>query len=142
MVKQIRKIVASYKDQKSALMNILSDIQKYYGFLSEELLRELSKETKIPLAKIYSAVSFYSFLFLEKKRKYIIRVCNSPSCYVNGSENIIKEIKKVIKKNKKFSLEKASCIGCCNKAPAMRINDKIYTSLTKEKIKTILKRLK
>lgn len=141
MVK-VKKIVSKYKDQKGSLMNILSEVQKRYGFLSEEVLKELSKEMNIPLAKLYSVATFYSFLPVEKQGKHVIRICNSPSCYLNGSEDMKKEIETAIKNKSDIHLEKTSCIGCCNEAPAMMVNNKVYTKLTKEKIKSIIERLK
>jgi len=141
MVK-ITKIISRYKGEKGALMNILSDIQKSKGFLSEETLKELSKEMNIPLAKLYSAATFYSFLPVEKQEKHVIRICNSPSCYLNGSEDIKKEIETMIKGKDNIHFEKTSCIGCCNEAPAMMVNNKVYTKLTKEKVKSIIESLK
>lgn len=142
MDKKIKGIVSKYKDKKSSLMNILSDIQKEYGFLSEDLLKELSKEIKMPLAMIYSCASFYSFLVTEKKGKHVIRVCNSPSCHINGSLNILTEVERLAKGNSNLCVEKTSCIGCCDEAPAMMIDDKVYTKLTKEKVKEIVETIK
>ena len=69
--------------------------------------------------------------------------------YLNKSINIIKFIEKELKiksgqttKNGKFSLHIVSCIGCCNKAPAMMINKKVFGNLTKERIREIIEKLK
>ena len=92
---------------------------------------------------------YYFLIHTEKQGKYVIHVCNSPSCFVNNSLNLIKYLQKKLKikldqttKNKKFSLYSTSCIGCCDEAPAMIINGKAYTNLTEKKIDEILKRLK
>ena len=83
-------------------------------------------------------------LSIKKQGKNIIRICNSPSCYVNDSLNLIKEVEKILgiksgESTKKYSLHITSCIGCCDKAPAMMINDKVYDNLTKEKIRKLLR---
>ena len=129
------------------LLNELRKIQKKHGYISEESIKKLNKKTDIPLSRIYGTATFYAMLHTKPQGKYVIEICNSPSCYLNGSLNIIKYIEKKLKiksgqttKDKKFSLHIGSCIGCCNKAPAMLLNKKPITNLTKEKIDQILKK--
>ena len=131
------------------LLPQLKAIQKKEGYVSEEAMKKLSKKTGVPIAKIYAATTFYAMLYTKKQGKNIIEICNSPACYVNGSTNIIKHLEKTLKiksgettKDKKFSMHVGSCIGCCNEAPAMKINKKVYGNLTKEKVDDILKKLK
>ena len=132
--------------RRDKLVNILKQIQRKHGYLPEDEVRKLSKKIDIPVTQIYSTATFYSLLNTEQKGKKIIRICNSPSCYLNGSLNVLKEAKKLLKigvgettKNGKFSLEPTSCIGCCDKAPAIMIDEELITDVTKEKLKKLLK---
>lgn len=138
----------SYPDS-AELLPLLEKEQKSKGWISEEALKRISKETGIHVARVYGAATFYSHLHLRKQGKYIIEICNSPSCYVNSSIDMIKIIEKELNiksgqttNDRKFSLHICSCIGCCDKAPAMMINKKVYGNLTEEKIKDILKKCK
>lgn len=131
------------------LLTELRKIQKKQGYISESAIKKLNKKTGIPLSRIYGVATFYAKLYTRLQGKYVIEVCNSPSCYLNGSLDLIKFLCKKLKiksgqttKNQKFSLHISSCIGCCDKAPAMLINGKPYTKLTKEKIESILKQCK
>ena len=72
------------------LLAELRKIQKRKGYISEEAAREINKKTGIPLSKIYGTATFYSKLHTRPVGKYIIEICNSPSCYLNGSLNLIK----------------------------------------------------
>ena len=144
-MKKIDKILK----KKGMLLSVLEDVQREYGYLPEFVLKDISKKLSIPLSKIYGMATFYFIFDVKQRGKYIIRVCNSPSCYINGSLNVLNFLKKQLKinigkttKNKKFSLELTPCIGCCDKAPAMMVNDKVYGNLTEEKIKKILKKLR
>jgi NADH-quinone oxidoreductase subunit E len=144
-MKRIDKILT----KKRTLLSILEEVQKEFGYLPKSVLKDISKKLKIPLSKIYGMSTFYFLFSVKREGKNIIRVCNSPSCYINGSLNVLKFLKKQLKinvgqttKDRKFSLELTPCIGCCDKAPAMMVNDKIYGNLTEEKIKKILKKLK
>jgi NADH:ubiquinone oxidoreductase subunit E len=133
----------------SLLLVELRKIQEKEGYISEKAMKELSKKLDIPIVKIYAATSFYAQLYTKKQGKCVIEICNSPSCYVNDSINIIKYLEKKlniksneITKDKKYSLHICSCIGCCDKAPAMKIGKKVYGNLTKEKVDEILKKCK
>ena len=131
------------------LLNELRKIQKRDGYISEAAVRKLNKKTGIPLTKLYATATFYAKLHTQPQGKYIIEICNSPSCYLNNSLNLIKYLENKLQiksgqttKDKKFSLHICSCIGCCDKPPAMLLNNKPYTDLTKEKIDQILEQCK
>lgn len=137
------------ENESKLLLPELVKAQKKHGYLSEDTLKKISKELGIPISRVYGAATFYSFLHTEKIGKNIIRVCNSPSCHVNSSWNIIEFLEEELKvvlgqttHDKKFSLFESSCIGCCDEAPAMLLNGKPYTNLTKEKLKKILAKCK
>ena len=127
------------------LLKELKKKKKRKKYLPEKEKKKISNKLKIPISRIYGILTFYSKFYTEKQGKYIIEICNSPSCYLNGSLDLIKFIEKKLKiksnqttKDGKFSLHISSCIGCCDKAPAMLVNGKLYGNLTKEKIKDIL----
>ncbi len=137
-----------YPDCDKLLPRLIAE-QKKNGFISEQAMKKISDETKIPISRIYAATTFYANLFVRKQGNYLIEICNSPSCYLNNSLDVIKELEKLLKiksgettKDNKFSLHIGSCIGCCDKAPAMMINKKVYGNLTKEKIKEIIQKCK
>ena len=74
-VKQIESICDRYRDEKTPLMMILSDIQNEYGYIPLEVQEIVSKKTGISVAEIYGVVTFYSFFSLTPKGKYVIGCC-------------------------------------------------------------------
>ncbi len=147
-LKEIKGKVSVKVEEKPRknILGELKEIQRKHGYLPEDEIRKLSEEVKLPVIEIYSAATFYSMFNVEKKGKTIVRICNSPSCYLNGSLNILEEAKSILgievgetTKNGKFSLELSSCIGCCDKAPAIMIDDELIVDVTKEKLKQLLK---
>jgi NADH-quinone oxidoreductase subunit E len=131
------------------LLPMLREIEGKEGYISENSMKALSKKTGIPLVKIYATATFYSKLHTSPQGKYVIEICNSPSCYLNGSLDLIKYMEKKLKiksgqttKDKCFSLHICSCIGCCDRAPAMKIGKKVYGNLTEERLDKILDGLK
>lgn len=142
-------LISNYLKGEIVLLTLLEEIVKLKGFLSIETFEYLSKKIDIPVAKLYSVASFYSFLPTAKKGRHIIHVCNNPSCYLNGSEKIIKMLEKELgiklgetTTDGKFSLELTSCIGCCDLGPAMLVDEKAYVHLDEKKIKEVIKKLR
>jgi NADH-quinone oxidoreductase subunit E len=134
---------------RTLLLPILQEEQRNNGYISEKALKKISKDVNIPISRLYGIATFYAMLYTQKQGQYVIEVCTSPSCCVNGSDNIIDVLTCEFKisigettKNKLFSLYSSSCIGCCDEAPAMLINGKPYTRLNEKKIKSILNKLR
>lgn len=127
------------------LINDLNKLQDQYGFLPEEELIDIAEKYNVSRGKLYGIITFYSRFYLKEKPKYIIRVCKSVSCSMNESKGISEFIISYLNLNdnnetydRKFKLEYVECLGHCNLAPVISINDEIYGELTKEKIENIL----
>src|SRR6056297_2021497 len=122
------------------------DIQDTYGYIPEGEIDNLAEEFDMPRAKIYGVIRFYSMFYTEPTGKYIIRVCDSLSCHINDSEDIVNIIENYLgikngetTDNKKFTLEIVECLGHCGEGPVMMVNDKIYTHVNENMAIDILK---
>ena len=140
----IQLILKKYSKSED-LMPAMQEIQKEFGYLSEDNLILLSVKIKVPLTQISGVATFYNWFKLKPIGKYHISICRGTACHVNNSESLQKFIEKKLKINagdltedKIFSLECVNCIGACAKAPAMMINDTVYGELTEKKINEIL----
>lgn len=136
-------------EKRGQMLELLKKVQDKNKRVTEKDIKNISLELNIPATEVFSVASFYSFIELKARGKNIIRICNNPSCYLNGSMDIIKTIEQFLNvksgettKDKKFFLEICSCIGCCDKPPAMMINNKVYNNLTEEKVISIIKKVK
>jgi NADH-quinone oxidoreductase subunit E len=120
------------------LLNELQEIQDRFGWLPEEQLLELAERRSLPPARLYGIVSFYSRFYTEPVEKYIIRVCKSISCGINGSEHIRQALEDCLQmtdghsRDGQFRLEMVECLGQCGEAPVMTINDRVFSRLTPE----------
>ena len=131
------------------LMNILHEAQEKHGYISEQVLKEISVEQDIPISQLYGVVKFYTMFHTEPQGKYVVEICGSPSCVLNNGVQIEKFLEKEIgvkigktSKDGMFSLYKTSCIGCCDEAPAIRINGQPHTKMTVERVQLLLKKLR
>jgi len=135
--------------QKRTLLNILRDEQEEHGYLSEHVLKQVSLEQDVPLAKLYGVASFYTMLRTEPVGENIIEICMSTSCFLNGSKTLKQCLEERLEietgettDDGKISLFRVSCIGCCNEAPAMLVNGEPYTKLTESRIEKIIEELR
>ena len=148
-VAKINEICDRYADERTPLMMILSDIQKEYGYIPLDVQEIVSKRTGVSVAEIYGVVTFYSFVSLKPKGKYIIGVCLGTACYVKGAGDIMDKLKQVlgikegeITPDGQFSIEATRCIGCCGLAPVLTVNGEVYGNVTADQVKGIVEKYK
>jgi len=127
------------------LLVLLEKAQDKHGYLSRELLAELAESLGLSVSDVYGVASFYSFLLTKPLGRNVIRVCKSLPCYLKNSQIVTDYIEKEIgirpggtTADGRFSFELTNCIGACDRAPAMMINQDVYGDLTPEKISQIL----
>ncbi|MCQ2815236.1 MAG: NAD(P)H-dependent oxidoreductase subunit E [Bacilli bacterium] len=144
-VKQITEIVERYKNERTPLMMILSDIQKEYGYIPLEVQELVSDLTGIPVSEIYGVVTFYSFFSLTPKGKYVVGVCLGTACYVKGSQLILDKFSELLKikpgetsEDGLFTLDVLRCVGACAIAPAVSINGKVYPQVQVSQVQGII----
>ncbi len=145
------EILSKYPKDSEYLIEILLEYQasKKNHYISAEDVKRISKYLDIPESKICSVISFYTMLSMEPKGKYVIQVCHDVPCFVNDATNIYDKLVELLgiedgetTKDSLFTLEITECMGLCNVAPAMRVNDNVYTSLTPEKVERIVNKLR
>ena len=144
---QLMNLIKKHGSKSENLINILLEYQdgKSDNCILENEIKTVAKELGISESRVYSVITFYSLFSTKPRGKYIIQVCNNVPCHVNESGEIIKELEDNLRikfgettPDKVFSLEYTSCLGCCDKSPAIRIGKKIYGNLTPDKISGII----
>lgn len=146
---EIESLVEHHGAGRECLMPILQEIQAKYGHISDFAQQEIARMLDIHPVEVYGVVTFYSFLGIEPKGKYIIRLCQTISCDLANKEAIAKTLERELgikfgetTPDKKFSLEYINCMGMCDQGPAMLINDRVYTKLQPSMIADIIKNFK
>ena len=134
------------ESNRQDLLKILKQSQAKESFLSPTALEELSDSLNLPNNEIFGISSFYSFLSLKPQGRYVIRICKSLPCHMQEAQMIIDGIQEMlgitpgeVSKDGRFSFELTNCIGACDLAPAMLINDDVHGHLTPEKLSKVLK---
>ena len=144
-VAMIEQICDRYKEEKTPLMMILSDIQNEYGYIPLEVQEVVSRKTNISVAEIYGVVAFFSFFSLTPKGKYVIGCCLGTACYVKGAQQVIDKFSEILKikpgettADGLFTLDALRCIGACGIAPAVTINGTVYPKMSAGQVPDVL----
>jgi NADH-quinone oxidoreductase E subunit len=135
--------------KREELLGMLEKRQKESGFISEQNIEEIAEILGLSIGEVYGVATFYAFLSVKPRGRHIIRLCKSVPCYIKDSAIILESMEKIIgigpgeiTSDGRFTIEMTNCIGACDQAPAMMINDEIYGNLTPEKISEILESYK
>jgi len=146
---KIDEIIKQRGKSRETLLPCLEAIQEVSNYIPQEAITYLRESLDVPSIDIYGVITFYGMLTTKEQGKYVIRLCDSLPCHLNNSENMLTVIGGELgikagetSPDKKFTLEVVPCLGLCDKAPAMMINDKIYENLTEETAKKIVATLK
>jgi NADH:ubiquinone oxidoreductase subunit E len=114
--------------------------------LSRQGLEDAAAKANLSLSEVYGVASFYSFLPRESKAENRIRICRCVPCEMKNAQTISETLQGELgikpgetTADGKFGLEVVGCIGACDQAPAMLVNDDLFGDLTDDKIRNILK---
>jgi NADH-quinone oxidoreductase subunit F len=142
---KVDAIINSHKDKPGALMPVLQEVQEVVGYLPPAVQERIAAGLNIPGSDIFGVMSFYSMYTWKPKGKFVIRMCESPPCHVSGADNMLEALQEELgvgiggtTADGLFTLEKTACLGVCEVAPAMQINEVVIGPLTREKIKQTL----
>ncbi|HAU36755.1 MAG TPA: NADH-quinone oxidoreductase subunit NuoE [Phycisphaerales bacterium] len=141
----IRKLTETYGRDRSALMPILQEVQKKYCRISDIAMQEIADLLSIHPVEVYGVVSFYSFLDDKPKGRFIIRLCRTISCTMQGKARVAKQLENDLgvlfgqtTADGLFTLEWANCLGMCDQGPALLVNDQVFTQVTPDKVHDII----
>jgi len=128
------------------LLPMLKKAQESSRHVSPKFMAKTADTLNLSVSDVYGVSTFYSYLSTRPIGKNVIRVCKSIPCYLQGSQMILQSIEDTLgikpgetTRDRKFSLQLANCIGACDMAPAMLVNQDVHGNLTPKKISRILK---
>ncbi len=133
------------KERKS-LLSMIKGEQETAGFVSDAAISGMAESLSLPVSDVYGVATFYSFVSTSALGRHVIRICKSVPCHLQDAEMIIKAIEETLSispgettNDGRFSFELTNCIGACDQAPAMLVDDEVHGHLTPEKISEILR---
>jgi NADH-quinone oxidoreductase subunit E len=131
---------------RDVLLRMIKEEQAKSGYISEDAIGNIAESLGLTVSDVYGVTTFYSFLSTKPLGRNVIRICKSVPCCLKDAETMIDWIGEELgiapgetTQDGRFTFELTNCIGACDQAPAMLINDEVYGHLTRDKISEILK---
>lgn len=142
---EIDKEIAKVPYKRSACLDALMVVQKHRGYVSDESLASVAQYLGMSATELDGIATFYNLIYRKPVGQFVIRLCDSVCCHIMGYESLRQTIKDDLgidwgqtSSDKKFTLLPAQCLGTCDKAPAMMINENLYQNVNKESLKAIV----
>ena len=116
--------------RKSAVLAALYLAQRQQGYVSRNAMKAVAAAIRITPSAVEDVVSFYTMFYQRPVGKHVIQVCRTLSCALNGAERVTEELQKVLgisagetTADGAFSLFEVECLGACDRAPVVGVND-------------------
>lgn len=137
-------VLSKYKDKENPLMQILQESQTIFGCVPVEVQVLISKNFNYSTAKINGVVSFYSMFSLKPNGKNIVGICTGTACYVKGAERLVDRMSEQLgitqgetTEDGDFTMVPTRCVGACNKAPVIVVNEIVHEKVSSEDVPKI-----
>ena len=145
----LRAKVDTVDHPREMVVDVMFAIQEHYGHLTDEGVEETARLVGMSPLEVEQLATFYTFVYREPVGKYVIHVCDSVVCWMNGFESIKDYLSRKLgiqdgetSADGLFTLLPVCCVGYCDRSPAILINKTVYGNRTTEKIDEIIEALK
>lgn len=139
------EIFSGFKGEEGDLIPILQKSQEIFGYLPEEVLRQISRFLRISENQIFGVASFYSHFRFIPPGKNSIKVCLGTACHVQGGQILSEAVARELgispgqtTQDLKFDFQRVACLGCCALAPVVQINADIHSRMSVVRLREIL----
>jgi formate dehydrogenase subunit gamma len=121
----IADIVAEHEGREGPLLPILHHVQKMFGHVSEDAIREIASLLNMTRAEVFGVVSFYHDFRKEPETRPVIRLCRAEACKARGVEALVP----IAEAQSRVKVEAVYCLGLCSVGPAAMVGDQLYARL-------------
>lgn len=134
-----------YPSPRSAAITGLKVMQRHRRWLSDETLADLSCYLDVSVDELDTLATFYNLLYRKPVGRHVILVCDSMVCWALGQERLVRALEDELDvdlggttADGRFTLLPVVCLGACDQAPAMLIDDDLYGPVQPEQVRGIL----
>ncbi len=135
----------NYAQKSAVVIEAIKIVQRHRGWVSDEGIRDIAELLEMTPAEVDSVASFYNLIFRRPVGRHVIFTCDSISCWIMGSERVSERLtaRLGIKSGEtsadgEFTLLPIVCLGTCDHAPALMIDDDLYRDVDPQKIDDLL----
>jgi NADH-quinone oxidoreductase subunit E len=131
--------------KRSAVLPALYLVQHQQGFITASAMRYVAGLLAITPADVEDVVSYYTMFYTKPVGRFVINVCRTLSCALNGAERVTEALATKLglalgetDSTGTFTLREVECLGACDRAPAVMINDAWHECLTPESVSKLI----
>lgn len=146
-LKLVDNVVRKQHSKKNALIQILLDLQTAKHWLPRHMLTWLARRLDVPLARIYSIVTFYEAFSLLPRGAHTVQVCTGTACHVRKGPALLSRVSTALgvqpgetDSDMQFTLKTVNCLGCCALAPVMKVDESYHGNPSLKALKTLFKK--
>ena len=143
--REVEDLFTRYPNKRAATLPVLHIAQREFGYLSDPVIEYCGAILDTPPIELKNTVTFYTLFFTGEVGGHVIWVCHTRSCALGGAAAVVDHLKKRLQievgettPDKMFTLFKVECLGSCDTAPMLQINDHYYENLTIQQVDKIL----
>lgn len=144
-INEIETESARYPTRQAVCIDAMRIVQRHRGWVSDESLRDIAAHLGMSVTDLDSVATFYNLIFRRPVGRHVIMICDSVSCWIMGYDRMREYVGKRLgislgetTKDNRFTLLPIVCLGCCDHAPAMMVDDTLHSDLNPEKIDRVL----
>jgi NADH-quinone oxidoreductase subunit E len=138
-----------YPTTEAVLLPALHIAQREYGgWLPDEAIQAVAEHLELPPARVYGVVTFYDLFHQSPVGRHRLRVCTNLSCQLRGADEIMEVLARElgvgedeVTPDGRCSYVHFECLGSCDTAPMMMVDDEYHENLTPNRVRQILKGL-
>lgn len=146
---EIEAELPHYPTRKALSIDAMKIVQKHRGWVSDEALQDIAEFLGMSTADLDGVATFYNLIFRKPVGRHVAYICDSVSCWIMGSEGVTERMVAhcgatlgEITGDGRFTLLPIVCLGACDHAPVMMIDDDLHLDLTPGKAVDILEQYK
>jgi NADH:ubiquinone oxidoreductase subunit E len=128
-----------------SLVMLLQETQRHYGYLPREVLKAISREIDVPLARLYGLATFYRSFSLTPRGRHELCVCTGTACHVRGARGVLEHLQRTLgvepggtTADGQFTLVNVNCVGACAMGPILALDGQYHGKMTPDKVDPIL----
>lgn len=130
--KGIDRVLKKQQYQQDALIEVLTSAQEAFGYLTEDVMKYVARQLKLPFSWVYGVATFYHFFSLKPQGEHSCIICMGTACYVGRAEDIVKALEQAFDvkaghttADGKLTVQTTRCLGCCGLAPVVVVGEKV-----------------
>jgi NADH-quinone oxidoreductase subunit F len=146
MIARTDAVIDRIGTSRETVIPLLQALQAEFNYLPSDALNRIYERTEIDRAQLISVSTFYSQFRHIPYGKHLIKVCTGTACHVKGANNVYDAFRRelgmqgdaITTDDRRFSIEKIACLGCCTLAPVVQIDERIYGHVQPGKVNEVI----